>query len=170
MNAARASGSACGVRSVAVLFDVRAHLDLSGSSSLAKKHRGGLQDLVRPAQIVHLATKLADLFALLRAQQVGALAAVGLRLTHTLSQRLSVDAQISSDMRDRPSGLEHEPDAALHQLIGVFLRSWHEPEFLSRGDRNPRFKVSVKPGLAQSSVFFPMRDRALHVSRVLGGD
>ena len=51
---------------------------------------------------------------------------VGLRPAHTLAQRLMVDAQISSDPRDRPPGLEHKPDAARHQLIGVLPRSWHE--------------------------------------------
>src|SRR5207302_7852064 len=80
---------------------------------LGKKHGGRFQDLVRAAQVMHLATQLADLLALLAGQQIGALAAVGLRLAHTLAQRLRVDAQIRSDVRDRPLGLEHEPDAAL---------------------------------------------------------
>ena len=70
---------------------------------------------------MHLATKLADLLPLLSREQIGTLAAVGLRLTHTLPQRLVMDAQNSSYLRDRPPRLEHEPDAALHPDAGRVL-------------------------------------------------
>jgi len=84
---------------------------------------------------VHLATKLADLLALISHKQIGTLPAVRLSLAHTLSQRLVVNTQVSSYLRDRPPGLEHEPDAARHQLIGVLPRSWHEREVpLSRDE------------------------------------
>jgi hypothetical protein len=56
-----------------------------------------------------------------------------------------LDTQISSHPRDRPPGLKHKPDAALHQLIGILPRSWHKhgvplsrTEILvSRSPRNP---------------------------------
>ena len=96
---------------------------------------GKLQDLVRAAQVVHLATELSDLFPLLTGQQIAALTAVGLRLAHALAKRLVVNTEISSHLRDRPPGLEHQPHAALHQLIGVLPRSWHQPQFLSGGPK-----------------------------------
>jgi hypothetical protein len=38
---------------------------------------------------------------------------IGLGLAHPEAKRLSVDAEIARDRRDRAVGLEHEPDRSL---------------------------------------------------------
>ena len=38
-------------------------------------------------------------------------------------------------MRDRTARLEHQPDPAIHQLIGILLRSRHDVDFLLRGPK-----------------------------------
>src|SRR5450755_1290983 len=114
---------------------------------LGKKHRRALEDLIRAAQLLVLPTQPSDLLALLRREHLTTRAAVGLRLAHALTQRLMMDTQISSHPRDRPPGLKHKPDAALHQLIGILPRSWHKhgvplsrTEILvSRPPRNPAY-------------------------------
>jgi hypothetical protein len=51
-------------------------------------------------------------------------------------------------MRDRTTGLEHQPNPALDQLLGVFLgRGIYGGSPDPRTDR-PRNRASVKPGLA----------------------
>src|ERR1019366_7919871 len=102
---------------------------------LGKKHRRRLEDLVRATQLEVLLAQLLDLLTLGRAQQLAALAAISLGLAHTLAQRLRVNTQVGGDPRDRPPGLEHEPNAALHQLIGILPRSWHPRRVSSRQDR-----------------------------------
>jgi len=62
--------------------------------------------------------------ALLAAQQLGALAGIGFCLAHPLAQGL-VDAQVAGYVGDRATGLGDHPGAAIEQLIGVFLLSWH---------------------------------------------
>jgi hypothetical protein len=66
-----------------------------------------------------------DLLTLLAAQKVLALALIGFRAAHPFAQRLGINAQVSSDMSDRASGLEHQPRAALQQLLGILPRSCH---------------------------------------------
>jgi len=63
-----------------------------------------------------------------RSELVGrsARATIGLRLTHLLTQRLSMDAKVRRDMRDRPAALQREPNATRDELIGVLLRASHE--------------------------------------------
>jgi len=65
-----------------------------------------------------------------RARQIGALAAIGLRLAHLLAQRLGMHPEIRGDMRDRSAALKRQPDAASNQLIGILLRSGHNECFL----------------------------------------
>src|SRR4051795_3281820 len=90
-----------------------------------EKHRGRLEDLVRPAQLVVLTPQSTDLLALLAAEQLGAGARIGLRLAHAPSPRLRMDPQIVRDVGDRPLALQRQPYAALDQLIGILLRTGH---------------------------------------------
>jgi hypothetical protein len=66
----------------------------------------GLQDLVRAPQLVALAAQPADLLALLAGRQVGPQPLVGLGLAHLLAQRLGMDPEVVSDVRDRPLSLQ----------------------------------------------------------------
>src|SRR5271165_3289867 len=95
-----------------------------------EKHAGGLQDLVRTAKVRHLTAELFDLLALLDTQHVLASALVSFDLPHVLAQRLVRDAQVSSYVRDRTPGLEHQTRAALQQLLGILPRSWHARRLL----------------------------------------
>ncbi len=64
-------------------------------------------------------------------------------------------SQISGDMGDRPAGLQREPHTARHQLVGVLLRSWHEPgvplprdeSLVSRSPSNPACLNPHLPGI-----------------------
>jgi hypothetical protein len=58
-------------------------------------------------------------------EQRGACAAVGLGPTHLLAQRLRMDPQIGSDVRDRPVGLQGQANTARDQLVGTLPRSGH---------------------------------------------
>ena len=71
-----------------MLVDERAHFGRSASSSVAKNTRGGLRDLVRPAQLGALALEPLDLLPLLNRRQVSSQALVGLGLAHTLAKCL----------------------------------------------------------------------------------
>jgi hypothetical protein len=82
--------------------------------------------------------QLADLLALRIAQQIAAPPLVRLDAAHMQAQRLSRDTQISSDVRNRPARLEHQPRAALQQLQRVLPRSWHQRSVSSPQDRTPR--------------------------------
>src|SRR3954466_1508024 len=55
-----------------------------------EKHRGRLEDLVRPAQLVVLTPQSTDLLALQAAEQLGAGARIGLSLAQALAQRLGI--------------------------------------------------------------------------------
>src|SRR5206468_8573075 len=70
----------------------------------------------------------------LRAEQVGALAAIGLGPAHALAQRLRMHAQVGCDLGDRTLRLEHEPNAAVHQLLWVLPSSWHRRRISSPQD------------------------------------
>jgi hypothetical protein len=61
--------------------------------------------------------QLLDLLTLLRGEDVTSLAAVGLSLAHLLPQRLTVDPQLVSDVRDRAFRFERQANAALDQLL-----------------------------------------------------
>src|ERR1019366_10617082 len=89
-----------------------------------KKHRRRLQDLVRAAQLVVLLAQRLDLLALLAAQPLTA-TRIDLGLAHPLAQRLRVDPQISSDMRNRPAALKRQPNTAIQQLLWIPDSSWH---------------------------------------------
>jgi hypothetical protein len=54
----------------------------------SRKHRGGLEDLVGPAQLVDLFAQLLDLLALGRGRQIRAQALVSLHLAQPPAQRL----------------------------------------------------------------------------------
>jgi hypothetical protein len=90
-----------------------------------RKRRSGFEDLVGTAQFAHLAAQLLQLLALLAAQQLGALAGVSFGLAHPLAQGLGVDADVAGNVGDGPAGVEDHPGAAVQQLIGVLLLSWH---------------------------------------------
>src|ERR1700690_4019302 len=62
-----------------MLIDKRGHFGRSASSSVSEKHRGGLQNLVRAAQLVVLALEPLDLLMLLRGRQIRPQALIGPR-------------------------------------------------------------------------------------------
>jgi hypothetical protein len=82
-----------------------------------EKHAGGLQNLVCPAQLRHLAAQGFDLLALLAAQNVFAPALVSFNLSDVFAERLALDPEILRDMRDRPPRLEHQTRAAVQQPL-----------------------------------------------------
>jgi hypothetical protein len=86
-----------------------------------RKHAGGLQDLVRTAQLGDLTTQRFDLLALLVAQHVLAPALIGFDLAHLFAQRLGRDAHITPNVRNRAARLEHQPRRTLQQLRQVRL-------------------------------------------------
>ena len=81
-----------------------------------------------------------------------------------------MDAQVSSDLRDRPPDSNTSRTPRSNNSSGYFLGRGMNTEFLSRGP-NPRFKVSVKPGLAhpngplrptRGDILSPCGARLLH--------
>jgi hypothetical protein len=82
-----------------------------------EKHAGGLQDLIRTAQLGHLTAQGFDLLALLAAQHVLAPALIGFCLADVFTERLRLDAEVSRDMRDRTPRLEHQTRPAVQQLL-----------------------------------------------------
>src|SRR5207247_5800201 len=72
---------------------------------LGKKHARRLQDLVRTAQLEILLPQALDLLTLLARRQIRPQPLIGLRLAHPLTQRLGMDPEISSDVRDWPATL-----------------------------------------------------------------
>src|ERR1019366_2469211 len=62
-------------------------------------------------------------------------ASIDLDAAHMQPQRLRRDTEVSSDMRDRPSRLEHQPRAAIQQLRGVLPRTWHDQRLLPPPDK-----------------------------------
>src|ERR671918_605011 len=84
--------------------------------------RGGLEDLVGPAQLADLALQLGDAPTLL-AGHPGTGAAVDLGLAHPAAQGLAADAQLAGHAGDRAEPLpglldrlQHHADRALAQL------------------------------------------------------
>src|SRR5205085_9809124 len=67
-----------------------------------------------------------DLLPLRARRQIRPQTLVGFGLTDTLPQRLRVNPEISSNMRNRPAALQRQPDAALKQLLRVLPRSRHD--------------------------------------------
>src|SRR5207253_1124074 len=82
------------------------------------------------AQLEHLTAQLADLLPLLARHQIRPSTLVRLDLTHVLAQRLRRHTEISRDVRDRTTRLEHQPRAALQQLHRVLPHSWHDSGLL----------------------------------------
>src|SRR6185312_5685175 len=54
-----------------------------------------------------------------------ALAFIGFGFAHPLAQGLVVDPEVAGYVGDRSAGVGDHPGAAIEQLIGVFLLSWH---------------------------------------------
>src|SRR5215207_4329079 len=99
-----------------------------------EKHRGGLEDLVGPAQLVDLFAQLLDLLALGRGRQIRAQALVSLHLAQPPAQRLRRHAEVLSDVRDRATALQDQASAAVEQLRRVLPWTSHGAEdFLSPG-------------------------------------
>jgi hypothetical protein len=120
---------------LAMLLDIRAHLVRSLSSSLAK-HRSGLGDLVRSAQLLVLLRQPADLLTLLAPEQIRPLAAVGLRLAHTLTQRLRMDPTSAAICAiGRPDSNTSRTPRSINSS-GYFLGRGMNTEFLSRGPKS----------------------------------
>jgi hypothetical protein len=103
---------------------------------LGEKHRRGLENLVGPAQLAVLTLKRLQPLALVGRQPVVAGAGIDLGLAHPQAQRFLVDTEIARDMRDRALRLEHQPDRALAQLIGVLLGTWHRRDLLLSPEQN----------------------------------
>jgi hypothetical protein len=102
-----------------------------------RKHARRLEDLVGLAQFAVLTLQRLQPLALIRRQAIAARALVGLGLAHPLPQRLTVDAEVLGDMRDRPTAFKDKPHRAFAQLIGVFLRGRHTAETVPL----PRMKI-----------------------------
>src|SRR5215207_7288686 len=97
-----------------------------------EKHRGGLEDLVGPAQLVDLFAQLLDLLALGRGRQIRAQALVSLHLAQPPAQRLRRHAEVLGDVRDRATALQDQASAAVEQLRRVLPWTSHGAEdFLS---------------------------------------
>jgi hypothetical protein len=93
-------------------------LDVALHPVWAAQRRGvGLQDLVRAAQLGDLTSQGFDLLALLAGQNVFAPAIISFRLPDVFAERLSLDAKVPRDMRDRTPGLEHQTRPAVQQLL-----------------------------------------------------
>ncbi len=82
-----------------------------------EKHAGGLQDLVRAAQLRDLTAQGFDLLALLAAQDIFAPALVSFGLPNVFAKRLALDAEVPRDVRDRPTRFEHQTRTAVQQLL-----------------------------------------------------
>src|SRR3954467_9211888 len=93
------------------------------------------QDRVRPPKLRVLLAQPLQLLTLLRLQEITPDATVGLGLAHPLPQRLLVDPQVLSDVRDRTIRLEVETNRTFTQLIGVLPRSRHRKSISFRQDR-----------------------------------
>src|SRR5204862_2114578 len=105
-----------------------------------------LQDRVRPPKLRVLLTQPLQLLALVRLQQITPDAAVGFGLTHPLTQRFLMDAQVLGDVRDRTVRLEVETDRTLTQLIGVLPRSRHRRSISFRQDRARHRSLQLSQG------------------------
>jgi hypothetical protein len=82
-----------------------------------EKHAGGLQDLVRAAQLRNLTTQRFDLITLLAAQDVFAPALISFGLPNVFAERLALNPEIPRDVRDRTPRLEHQTRPAIQQLL-----------------------------------------------------
>src|SRR4051812_43683955 len=60
----------------------------------------------------------------------------------------AVNAEIAGDVRDRPTGLEHQPDGALAQLVVVLAGTRHRQiiDFLQDRSSRPRGRRQSEPG------------------------
>jgi hypothetical protein len=70
-----------------------------------------------------------------------------------------VNAEITSDMRDRPTRLEHETDRTLAQLIGVLPRGCHDTEHLLPPGRSLVREPPRKPRVLHLHVVGAPRGR-----------
>jgi hypothetical protein len=84
-----------------MFVDEHAHLGRCGSSAVAKKNRGGLEDLVGAPQLLDLAVERLQPLALVAGEQIGSLALVGFGLADPAAQRLALDAEVLGDLGDR---------------------------------------------------------------------
>jgi hypothetical protein len=82
-----------------------------------EKHAGGLQDLIRAAQLRNLTPQGFDLLTLLAAQDVFAPTLICFGLPDVFTQSLALDPEIPRDVRNRTPRLEHQTRSAIQQLL-----------------------------------------------------
>ncbi|CAG6398084.1 hypothetical protein SCOCK_630029 [Actinacidiphila cocklensis] len=111
---------------------------------LRKKHRGSLQDLVRPPQLGVLLAEFLQLVAFGGGETVVTLTGVGLGLTDPAPQGLGMDPKVFGDVGDGPAAGADLADGALAELVRVFTWCWHCRWFSLRPDRNPGIRDSTK--------------------------
>ena len=134
-----------------LMLDHELHLDLQLWTHLGrKKHRGGLQDLVRATQLEVLTLERLDLLPLGAGRQIRPQTTISLRLTHPLAQR-SDGRPISRAIcaTGRPDSIASRTPRWINSS-GYFLGrgiAGGSPD--PRTDR-PRFEASAKPGLAHA--------------------
>ena len=117
-----------------------------------EKQRRRPQDLVRTSQLRVLFAEPADLLPLFSREQVCAKPLVRLRLADALPQDLRVDAEISSDVRDRPVTLQRHRTPRSSNSCGYFRGLAMTPEDLLSPGQHPGIEVPAKPGPAQSPL------------------
>ena len=121
---------------------------------LREKHRSGLQDLIRAAQLEVLGAQPAGSSRSCARRQIRALARVGLVLTDLLAQRLRMHPEIRRDMRDRPLALQRKPDTALESTHLDTSSVWPSgrEDLLSARTFVLASEVSVEPSLAELRI------------------
>jgi hypothetical protein len=132
----------------------------SGGRAPPEENRGGLEDLVGPAQLAVLPLELLHLFSFL-GRQAAALTAVDLGLADSLADGLRADAEVFRHLPDGPVALallggrlEHEPDRALFQLRWIPPLEWeggvvwcHDSMILQGMESPPKpVRFSLPPG------------------------
>ena len=113
-----------------------------------RETRTRFQDLVRAAQLEHLATQLADLLTLLARQQIAAATLVRFDLADILAQRLRRQPEISSDVPIGRPDSNTSRVARSNSSTGYFLALGMTD--LSFRQADPGNEVSVKTGMAQT--------------------
>src|SRR4029077_5891613 len=75
-----------------------------------------LEDITLHRQLSVLAAQPGQLRPLILIQRAAAIAAAALVSVHPVAQGTWVDPQIPGHLRDRPTGLPHQPDRALPEI------------------------------------------------------
>ena len=126
-----------------------------------EKNRSGLEDLIRPAQLTHLTAQAAQLFSILAAQQLIALAKIGFAWrTHLRSVSAGMPKSRATWTIGRPESKTNRAPRS-NNSSGYFLGRDIAQEILHSPGQDPGFGVSVETGLAQIGIRVENRRLAL---------